>query len=145
MLPMQLSPPVSHFLRVLDQMSHTAIRHRDDLGMVLEGAFRGGKRRELDELAFLGKFCTRAFGIMRRIGPRGEGYDRLAAELRSNTEKAKQLFTSLTGSLPRETQTLLASRYLAMTTEGFENLMTLLSDLSWVKNWQIDNREQSPW
>jgi hypothetical protein len=145
MLPMQLSPPVSRFLDVLDHLSHAAIRHRDDLGMVLEGAFRGGKERELDELVFLGKFCARAFGIMSRVGPQGEGYDRLAAELRNNAEKARELLPALTDILPRETQTQLASRYLIMTTDGLENLITLLADLSWVKNWQIDNRGKSPW
>jgi hypothetical protein len=142
---MQLSPPVARFLDALDQISHGAIGHPDDLGMVLEGSFRGGKPQELDELVFLGKFCARAFGIMRRIGPGGEGYDRLATELRGNAEKARQLLLLLTGSLPQETRILLASRYLALTAEGFENLMTLLSDLSWVKNWQIDNRGKSPW
>ncbi len=142
---MQISPPVADFLGVLDSTSHASLGRRDDLGAVLEAAFRGGRERELDELAFVGKFCVRVFGIMRRIGPRGEGYDRLAAEFSSNSGRARELLSSILAGAPEEQHAALSGRYLSMTAEGMEELMALLSDLSWVKNWQIDNPGKSPW
>jgi hypothetical protein len=142
---MQISPPVSAFLVVLDQTSHATIGRRDDLGAVLEAAYRGGKEADLDALAFTGKFCVRTFGIMKRIGPAGEGYERLAGEFSSNTEIARRLLVSLLEAVPEETRTALADRYLSMATDGIGNLMELLSDLGRVKNWQIDNPGKSPW
>ncbi len=142
---MQISPPVSGFLGVLEQVSRATLARREDLGAVLEAAFQGGRKRELEELAFTGKFCARVFGIMKRIGPGGEGYDRLAAELSSNTDRARRLVASILAGAPEETRAALSGRYLSMTSDGMENLMALLSDLGWVKNWQNDNPGKSPW
>jgi hypothetical protein len=142
---MQLSPPVSVFLGVLDQLSRAAIGRRDDLGAVLEAAYRGGREQDLDALAFAGKFCVRTLRIMERIGPGGEGYDRLAAEFSSNIENARRLLALLLAAAPEETRTAFTGRYLSMATDGIGNLMALLSDLSWVKNWQIDNPGKTPW
>ncbi len=142
---MQISSPVSGFLAVLDQVSHATLGRRGDLGAVLEAAFRERRERELDELAFLGKFCARVFGIMKRIGPQGEGYDRLAGELSRNSDRARELFAVIFSGAPEETRSALSGRYLSMTADGMQNLMALLSDLSWVKNWQIDNPGKSPW
>ncbi len=142
---MQISPPVSGFLDVLDTVSNATLGRRDDLGAVLEAAFRGGRGEELNELAFVGKFCARVFGIMKRIGPRGEGYDRLTAEFSSNSDRARRLVGSILAGAPEETRSALSERYLPLTADGMQNLMALLSDLSWVKNWQIDNPGKSPW
>ena len=142
---MQISPPVSDFLGVLERVSNEALVRRDDLAVVLEAAFRGGRKGDLEELAFLGKFCVRAFGIMKRVGPQGDGYGRLAEELQVSTGRARALFGLILAGAPEETRSALSERYLSMTAEGMGNLMALLSDLSWVKNWQIDNPGKSPW
>lgn len=142
---MQISSPVSDFLGVLERVSNATLVRRDDLAAVLEAAFRSGRKGDLEELAFLGKFCVRAFGIMKRVGPQGDGYSRLAAELEVNTGRARALFGLILAGAPEETRSGLSKRYLSMTVEGVENLMALLSDLSWVKNWQIDNPGKSPW
>ncbi len=142
---MQISPPVSDFLGVLERVSRAALARRDDLAAVLEAAFRAGRKGDLEELAFLGKFCVRAFGIMERIGPQGDGYSRLAAELEASIGRARALCGSILAAAPEEARRALSERYLSMTAEGMGNLMALLSDLSWVKNWQIDNPGKSPW
>ncbi len=112
---------------------------------MLEAAFRGGRWGDLGELAFLGKFCVRAFGIMKRIGPQGDGYGRLAAELEANAGRARVLFSTILAAAPEETRVALSERYLSPTVEGMGDLMALLADLSWVKNWQIDNPGKTPW
>jgi hypothetical protein len=142
---MQLSPPVSAFLDLLDAMSEAPLVRRTDLGAVLEAAYRGGRQEDLYALAFTAKFCVRTFGIMKRIGPTGEGFDRLATEFKGNTEEARRLLTLLLASAQEESKSALADRYLSMATDGLGNLLELLSDLSRVKNWQIDNPEKTPW
>jgi len=144
-LAMQLSPPVEVFLGVLDRLSEVRLARRADLGAVLEAAYRGAREEELYALAFTGKFCVRTFAIMKRIGPAGEGYDRLAAEFRNNAEKARRLLGSLLEAGTEEGRAALTDRYLSMATDGLGNLLELLSDLSRVKNWQIDNPEKTPW
>jgi hypothetical protein len=142
---MQLSPPVAAFLGLLDRMSPAALVRREDLGIVLEAAYSGGKNQDLDALAFLSKFCLGTFRIIQRIGPGGEGYDRLAAEFGGNVDRARDLLASLLEAAPEEARYALTARYLSMATGSMENLMALLSDLSRVKNWQIDNPGKTPW
>ncbi len=142
---MQLSPPVFAFLGVLDRMSHEAIKRRNDLGVLLEAAYRSGRRKDLTALAFTGKFCVRSLAIMRRIGVGGDGYERLAAEFGRNADGARQLLALLLEAAPEESRAALAGRYLSLDAAGLDELLTLLADLSWVKNWQIDNPGKSPW
>jgi hypothetical protein len=142
---MQLSPPVSAFLDVLDRMSHQSCVRRDDLGALLEAAFQGGKEKDLSALAFTGKFCVRTLAIMKRIGAGGEPYERLAGEFGRGIDSARQLLGVLLAAMPEETRTALGGRYLPLHAGGLDELLALLADLSWIKNWEIDNPGKKPW
>jgi hypothetical protein len=142
---MSLSPPVVTLLAAVDALSGSKLTRRDDLGVVLEAAYRSNREEDLDELSFQAKFTVRAFGIMRRIGSGAEGYDRLSTEFESSLAKAKTLLGSLAGEAEAAAQAHFRDRYLSPSIASLEELIALFRDLSWYKNWKIDHPGVSPW
>jgi hypothetical protein len=142
---MSLSPPVAKHLAVLDQLSQQRMLRRDDLAVLLEAAYCNGREGDLEQISFLGKFCVRAYRIMKRIGNEGEGYDRLSAEFSANLGKARTMLEKLIHCVPEPSRDALAGRYLAVTPAALEDLLELLQDVSWHKNWRIDHPGESPW
>jgi len=128
-------------LAALDTSSRGQLKRRDDLGIVLDlGAFPE-RSAALDDLAFRSKFLTRTFGIMQRIGRDGSGYDRLETEFAAGLEVVRGHLRTLLGDAPDEVRDRLTASYLAMTPGGMSNLMALLGDLTWYKNWLLDRKQ----
>ena len=127
-------------LATLDTFSGSKLTHRDDLGLLIETARKHSLNKSLEELSFLAKFVSRAYGIMKRIGMHGEGYDTVAKEFSVNLENAKGLLRKLLSGTPIDVRRRFDETYLAMTATSVQNLLDLLYDLSWYKNWLIDHR-----
>lgn len=142
---MSPSPPVAKHLAALDQLSQHRMLRRDDLAVLLEVAYCTGREGDLEQISFLGKFCVRAYGIMKRIGNEGEGYDRLSAEFSANIGKARAVLETLIHFVPEANRDALTDRYLTVTPAALDNLLALLHDVSWHKNWRIDHPGESPW
>ena len=100
---MELSPETESLLSELDAFSAGNIVHRADLGILLESGRSSQSGAYWTELGFYAKFLHRTYGIMTRIGPAGEGYERLAAEFSCSAGKARNLMTSLLAGTSRGT------------------------------------------
>ncbi len=135
---MQMSASTLAALSALDEFSGHRLTCKDDLGLLMELARDVERRHLLDDLSFTAKFLSRSHGIMKRIGPDGEGYERLASEFSLNMEKAVSALRRLLDGSPQEVSAPFVSRYLAMTHDGLQNFLALCYDLSWYKNWLID-------
>ena len=142
---MEITPSISAFLARLDEFSRHKLTRRNDLEVLFELARRQGREDDVDRLSFQGKFIVRAFGIMNRIGLNGEGYEKLSDEFRERLAESRALLESLTGTAPDSIRASFAAMYLAMTSDGLQNLLALLYDLSWYKNWRIDHPGDAAW
>jgi hypothetical protein len=78
---------------------------------------------------------------MKRIGPNGEGYDKLQSEFNDNIERITLHLKEFAADLAGEVQQQFTQKYFQMNHISMSHLLNLLSDLTWVKNWQIENRE----
>jgi hypothetical protein len=136
---MRFSALTNTIVARLDSISHNSLMRRDDLTLLIESAAAARQTAVLDELGFHAKFISKTHRIMIRIGKHGEGYDKLSEEFRNATEKAKVLLNDLLAGVPAEDRERLASTYLRMTNESFQNLMALFHDLMWYKNWLLDH------
>jgi hypothetical protein len=141
---MQISHATDSFLATLDTFSRNRLTRRDDLGTLIELAALHNQRTVLDDLSFVSKFVCRVFGIMQRIGKDGKGYDKLSGEFSANLEKSTLLLQLLLRNAPVDVQQLFTTHYLSMTHEGLQNLLALFYDLSWYKNWLIDQAKDPP-
>jgi DNA repair ATPase RecN len=138
---MDLSPFTESLVRQVDELSHHTLAKRDDLALLIELARLGNREDLLDDLAFLAKFLTHSRRIMQRIGPQGEGYERLASEFSASLQKSSDLLRGLTSEAPEDERARLSSQYLDLSPNALENFLALLSDLSWYKNWRLDHPE----
>jgi hypothetical protein len=142
---MHLSQPVADHLAALEALSQKKISSGGDVALLMQIAYDTAREKELEELSFHAKFCVRTAGIMKRIGRNDDGYDRLGAELSANLGKVRSLLEIFLMAAPGEAAENFSQRHLALTPGALENLMVLLYDLSWHKNWQIDHPGESPW
>ncbi len=139
---MFLSPSTSTLVDSLDAFSQHKLTRKNDLGVLVELARISNAKQTLDELSFTAKFISRTFGIMRRIGAQDAAYDGLSRQFAGQLEKAEALGRSLLEHAPAGTGEQFASTYYARSPEALERHLALLYDLSWYKNWLIDNRTE---
>lgn len=135
---MPLSDPTLSILQEIDVLSGRKLLRRDDLGMLIDCAQRVDRKELLADLAFQAKFAWKSRVVMQRIGQGAEGYDRLAAEFTSAVEEVRRHLGTLLEGCP-ETGAL-RQRTMAMTPQALEELLSLMNDLTWYKNWLIDRR-----
>jgi hypothetical protein len=137
---MMLSRTTKELLETINTTSGGTLRRSMDLGILIEIAQQQGMQSTLDDLAFIGKFLTKSFELMKRIGKGGEGYDTLEREFSAQTEKSRAMMNSIVAKADAVTVSHFSATYLAMDTVAMHNVMQLFHDLGWYKNYQIDRR-----
>ncbi len=136
---MEISRETEEFVREVGEFSHHRLKTGETLATLIEVARRSGKEDLLRRIAFRSKFLSNAYGILKRSTAETEGYEKLTREFNENLEKVVEELRELVENAPPETKEALFAHYLSMTGGTFENLLTLLYDFSWVKNWYIDH------
>jgi hypothetical protein len=135
---MPLSDTTLSLLHEIDLLSGHRLVRRDDLGMLIDCAHRSDRKELLADLAFQAKFAWKSRTVMQRIGQGAEGYDRLASEFTSAVEETRKHLGALLEGCPGAEA--LQQRTMAMTPQALEELLSLMNDLTWYKNWLIDRR-----
>ncbi len=128
------------FLHELERFSDRTMNFRDEIGLLIEVVTQHGKTKEFDDAIFLAKFITKSMGVMKRIGVEGDGYDKLAAEFQSNTQKVSDILKGILEVAPEEARRSMAPFFLSLTQESLEHLVLLFQDLAMVKNWVLDGK-----
>lgn len=135
---MTLRQSTKTLLSEINASSGNSLQRAMDLGALLEIA-AADKRSLLEDLAFSSKFIVKSFELMKRIGRDGNGYEKIAGEFAAQTKKSQELLRTLLAGADAMTMAHFSSQYLEMNTLTMENLMKLLHDLSWYKNYLIDH------
>lgn len=135
---MALQSEMEAWLRDVERSANRKFRHPEVVGAFLESARSSGQIEIFLEAAFLAKFVTKSFGIMKRIGVDGDGYDKLSAESESNLAKAASLLRSLNERLPVDMRRKHEVSFFALTQDSLAQFLVLLEDLTAVKNWTLD-------
>lgn len=135
---MQLGQSTVELLSSLDALSNHKLTCRNDLGLLIELATLLERPDVLERLSFHGKFVSKTYGIMQRVGKENQGYENLTREFTVALEQVRTLVDTLLSSAPLETKQAFSSTYLSLTPESLRHLLALSYDLSWYKNWLID-------
>ncbi len=124
----------------INETSGKSLKRSLDLGVLLQTAEEHSQQALLDELAFSAKFVIKSFDLMQRIGSDGNGYEKLSEEFSNQTIKSQELLKRLLEKADAMTKAHFNNSYLEMNTLTMQNLMQLYHDLSWYKNYLIDQR-----
>jgi hypothetical protein len=137
---MEISRKTRDFVQQIDKLSNHRLTNQDDVAALVELAWTKDQRTRLEQIAFLAKFLSNTHTVLKRSNSDTEGYDKLSSEFRVNLEKAVAELKSLIEEAPAALKESFSSKFLMLTGESFENLLSLLYDLSWIKNWHIDQK-----
>jgi hypothetical protein len=137
---MALRPQTLDFIRELERSSNRKLFFPNDVGHLLEATRQHQKMEAFEEAIFFAKFVTKSAGVMKRIGPDGDGYDKLSLEVQTGIQKASSLLKSISESCPDNVGQQQSTMFFAMSHEALERLMKLFADLALVKNWVLDKK-----
>lgn len=126
------------FVQELESYAKIPLACKEEIALLLDEARSGGKMEVFEDIAFYAKFIAKSHDLMKRIGPDGEGYDKVAAEFQSAIEKITSLIKTLIKEGPEEVKQRFMRHYFRMEPDSFAALMRLIRELSWVKNWMVD-------
>ena len=133
-----LRTETQELLRDVERSTNKKLAHPEAVGSFFESARSVGEMEVFLEAAFFAKFVTKSFGIMKRIGVDGEGYNKLRAESESNLAKASSLLRSLNEHLPDDLRRKHQASFFSLSQESLGRFLALLDDLSAIKNWMLD-------
>jgi hypothetical protein len=137
---MEISQKTRDFVRQIDELSSHRLTNRDEVEVLVELAQSKNQSTRLERIVFLAKFLSNTYGILKRDGSDTEGYDKLTGEFHVNLEEAVGQLKNLIEKAPAGLKESFSSKFLVPSGKSFENLLSLLYDLSWIKNWYIDQK-----
>jgi hypothetical protein len=140
---MLISDNTDKFIDAVQQYSGNQLTHAADCALLVEAARLHSMEDAFADLCFTSKFMHKTFGVMKRIGSQGEGYDKLSEEFESNSVKAHALMQTIAERMPVDDRIRFTQTYLAMSGPSVQAMMALVRDLSWLKNYSIDSRAKA--
>lgn len=137
--PAPVTDPAS-WIRAAETFAARMFRHRDDITLLLETCRARNQQQLFDDLVFNAKFITNALQILKRVGADNADAAKLSVELREMMEKTSTLLTTIIKEIPDARRQRFLDTFLALSQPAMAELMTLLAELAWVKNFMLDQR-----
>ncbi len=137
---MKIHPEITEFVKGIEVYSRRKMNYPLEVGEILQISVQDGLTKEFEELIFQAKFLTQVQTVMNQIGNKAEGFEKLSAEFNSGIKRSMDLLKNLIGRNELDITHKYSITFFAMETESLNCLIKLYSDLSWIKNWQIDGK-----
>jgi ABC-type multidrug transport system fused ATPase/permease subunit len=137
---MNVRPDIAEFVANLEAFGNRKMNYPMEVGEILQIAFQTGLINEFEELVFHAKFLTRAQDVMKHIGYEAEGFEKLSTEFQLGIQKSTDVLKMVVGRASEDVILKYSDTFFATETDCFVRLMKFYSDLSWIKNWQIDGK-----
>ena len=128
------------FIDQLQEFSQHRLNFPRDVEVLIELATAQRHDDLFRDAIFHAKFAVKTKEVMSRIGPGGEGFDKLSTEFQNSTEKASTLLKTIVKESPDEIKRHFVNDFFSLDPASFANFMKLLEDLGWVKNWEVDGK-----
>lgn len=133
-------PETTQFIKDLEVAFNRRLSYSQEIAQLIDLAHTDGKTDALLDVAFHAKFLTKSFGVMKRIGMDGEGYDKLSVEFQTGMEKVTTLLKTIIKESPAEIKNHFVGSFFSLSHDNLSNLMKLLDDLTMIKNWTLDGK-----
>lgn len=137
---MDARPETAQFIKELEVTFNRKLNYPQEIAQLIDLVHADGKVEVLHDVAFHAKFLTKSFGVMKRIGMDGEGYDKLSVEFQTGMEKVTTLLKTIIKESPVEIKNHFVGNFFSLSHDNLSNLMKLLADLTMIKNWSLDGK-----
>jgi hypothetical protein len=131
---------IKNFMNELEVYAKRKLNYPVEVGELLQIVMQTGLAGEFEDLIFQAKFLVRTQEVMKRIGPDADGFEKLSAEFQSSMKKSIDCLNLFIEKAPSDVARKLTEMFIIIETDSFDRLMKLFSDLSWMKNWQVDGK-----
>jgi len=132
------------FIKQLEAYSKRVLNYPREVAWLLDLADERKLSQVFEDAIFHAKFTTKTHEVMKRIGATGDGFDKLSSEFQASMEKVSTLLRTFVKESPEDVKQHFTRMFFGLDHQSFGNLLNLLADLSWVKNWQVDGKA-FPW
>jgi len=137
---MDLQSNPAQFLKDLEEHFGRHLAYPAEVGSLMQQASDQGLDEVFRDAIFHAKFVTKTRELMGRIGRDGEGFDKLSLEFQNSIEKSSALLKTIVKESPEDFKQRFVGQFFGLDQESLGNLLRLLDDLSWVKNFELDER-----
>lgn len=130
----------SIFLEKVDLLSGGKLKHKDDLFLLISVADKEKKEKDFEEIIFFAKFIVSLFRILQKKQADKEGENKIKEEFSLHLQKIKSMLSVFMHTDSGEAEEF-EKKYFSQNRDSFALFIELLTDLSWIKNSQIDNKK----
>ena len=134
-----IRPETETYLANVEHYVSKKFHYRFEVGILIDIAGERSLRPQFEELLFLAKFATNAYSILQRSGIESEQTDKLSAEFSSALKKFPSMISVLTSDAGPEITHAFQKTFFNRSEETMKRLMVFLAELSWIKNYLLDN------
>lgn len=128
------------FLTDLEEFANRRFVHGREIGALLDEAREKGMMQVFEDLVFNAKFLSKTFDLLGRIGPDGEGFQKISQEFQTNLENANTQVKTLIKESPEPLKQRMVESFLRLDQQSMSAFMALVRELAWVKNWTLDGK-----
>ena len=136
----ELTEGTKQFLADLQAYAGHQLNFPLEVGRLLDLANSGNLGQVFRDAIFHAKFAVKSKEIIGRIGTEGEGYGKLSEEFQNSIEKTSTLLKTIVKESSDDTKQHFVRNFFSLEQGSFSNLIRLLDDLAWVKNWEVDGK-----
>ena len=137
---MKIRAETEAFVKEIEVSSGRRFQFREELTLLKELAEAHMMQQAFDDLTFQAKFVTNAAGILQRAGSNTDETRKLSGEMEEGMKRIATLLGGLLENAPDEVRSNFSSRFLSMTQESLQELLSLLRELRWIKNYALDKK-----
>ena len=131
----------SETLSFLDEVERSAGKKflfRDEVAFLVEASERPRMDRPFADLLFFAKFLSHASTILQRYGTQDQSTAQLSQEFTEKLGKASELIVSLIADASDDMKRQFKERFLSLSRDSMTAMLSLLQQLSWIKNYLLD-------
>lgn len=137
---MKLDPHVQEFIDQLEAYIGGKLNYPVEVGELLQIVIQTKMVNDFEELIFQAKFLVKAQDVMKRIGLGAEGFDKLSTEFQLGMKNVVNRLKVIIDKTTNESRQKCFDKFFSTETDSYTRLLKLLSDFSWMKNWQVDGK-----
>lgn len=140
---MVIRPEIHTFLDDVETFTAKKFSHRQEIEILVELSRSRSMEQVFRDITFFSKFLYKAFNILKRTGTNSAETEKLHIEFKDKLDKMTTLLKTLLKEAPEDIKEIFLFRFLSVSDDSMNSFFTLLYELSWIKNYELEQERAS--